>query len=116
MTLGEITKRVGKLAQDNSPAVLTAIGVAGTLTTAFLTGRASYKAAELIQEHNEKQDVHDLWMPPKDAFRLVWRLYVPAASSAILTVAAIILANRIGTRRAAAMAAAYAITEKAFVE
>jgi hypothetical protein len=116
MNLADLGKRITKLASDNSPTILTAIGVAGTLSTALLAGRASYKAAELIKDHNEEQDIHDLWMPTREKIELVWRLYIPAAGVAALTVTSIICANRIGTRRAAAMAAAYAISEKAFVE
>lgn len=116
ISINEFTKRAGKFAQDNSPAILTAIGIAGTLTTAFLSGVATLKAAKLIQDHNEKQDVHDLWMPSKDAFRLCWRLYVPAGTSLALTVTAIILAHRIGHRRAAAMASAYLLAERALDE
>lgn len=109
ISIGDFTKRVGKLAQDNSPAILTAVGVAGTLSTAFLTGRASFKAARLLSEDSPHLDT-------KEQFKLVWRFYVPAACSAGLTVAAIIFACQIGTRRAAAMAAAYTISEKAFAE
>lgn len=115
MTLSEITKRVGKLAQDNSPAILTAVGVAGTLSTAFLTGRASFKAALVIEDvslHLHPDEEFGL----KRKIEIVWRFYVPPACSAAVTVAAIILANQIGTRRAAAVAAAYAISEKAYAE
>jgi len=118
MILGDFAKRVGKLAQDNSPAILTVIGVAGTVTTAFLTGRASYKMAQVISAEKGHYDQNSEGYPltKTDEVKLVWRLYVPAASAAIFTVAAIICANRIGTRRAAAVAAAYALSEKAFNE
>lgn len=118
ISIGDFTKRVGKLAQDNSPAILTAVGVAGTLSTAFLTGRASYKAAQIIAQEEGRYDQNDegCLLTSRDRFELVWRLYVPPACSAALTVAAIIFACQIGTRRAAAMAAAYTISEKAFAE
>lgn len=118
ISIGDFTKRVGKLAQDNSPAILTAVGVAGTLSTAFLTGRASFKAADLIRygEYGSIGNTKHRSFTPKEKFKLVWRFYVPAACSAGLTVAAIIFACQIGTRRAAAMAAAYTISEKAFAE
>lgn len=118
ISINDFAKRVGKLAQDNSPAILTAIGVAGTLSTAFLTGRASYKAADLIRygEYGSIGNTKHRSFTPKQKVKLVWRFYVPAACSAGLTVAAIIFANQIGTRRAAAMAAAYTISEKAYAE
>ena len=117
MTLTEIAKRIEKLAADNSPAILTAIGVTGTLTTAYLAGRASFKAAEIIRER-EEEDGHavDPRIRLKHRTILTWKLYLPAAGTAVLTVTAIISANRIGSRRTAAMAAAYSLTEKAFEE
>lgn len=117
MTLNRLASRLGRLVSDNSPVILTAIGVTGTLTTAYLTGRASFKAAELIREVEEE---HGYAEDPKIRFKIRVRyckkLYIPAASSAVLTVAAIICASRIGTRRAAAFAAAYSVTERAFEE
>lgn len=114
MNLAEIIKRAEKFTVDNSPVILTAIGVTGSLTTAYLTGKATFKAAELIQETKGRDE--DLWMPADDKAKLIWKLYIPAASTAAITVIAIVGANRIGTRRAAAVAAAYTISEKAFVE
>lgn len=118
MTLITLAKRTEKFLADNSPVVLTAIGVTGTITTAYLTGRASYKANTLIRDEAatrrlyNKPDEFDL----KECFLIVWKEYIPAAGVGVLTIACIITANRIGTRRAAAMAAAYSISEKAFTE
>lgn len=114
MILSEFIKRAGKLLTDNSPAILTGISVAGTVTTAYLTGLATFRAAELINEYNQELDVSDLYMPAKDKVKLTWRLYIPAAGTGLLTVTCIILVNRIGTRRVAAMTAAYSLAEKAF--
>jgi uncharacterized protein DUF6353 len=111
------TNRLPKLISDNSPAILTAIGAAGALTTAYLTGRASIKAGalyaidDLQRRHNDEPEME--W---KEFVKEYWRLYIPSAISAGLTVAAIISANRIGTRRTAALATAFAISEKAFDE
>lgn len=113
MNLKDIFGRTSKLISDNSPAILTALGVVGTLTTAYLTGKATFKAAELLR--NEEKFRNEP-LPPRDQIENVWRLYIPAAGSAIATISFIISANRVGTRRAAAMAAAFAISERAFDE
>lgn len=107
----DISKKVVKSTTDNSPAILTAIGVVGTLTTAYLTGAATLKASALVWEEHR-----DYYVPPKTFAKMTWKLYIPAATTAAVTVTAIVSANRIGNKRAAAMAAAYAISEKAFVE
>lgn len=94
---------------NNSPTILTVVGVTGSLVTAYLAGKASFKAAAILSE--EPAD-----LPVMDKIKLVWPLYVPAATTGALTVAAIIGSNRISTRRAAALASAYAISDKAFEE
>jgi len=114
----EIAKTVEKFTIDNSPTILTVIGVTGTVTTAILTGRASFKAAELIAHEQTKENIrgHHQPLTTKDKMRLTWTLYIPAVGTGLLTCAATVGANQIGTRRAAAVAAAYTISERAFTE
>lgn len=119
-TFGEITRLVGKFAADNSPTILTTIGAVGTITTAYLTGRATYKAAEIIEDAKANQPVlygtQNIIVPPKEFIKRTWKLYIPAALSAGLTIGAIICANRIGLRRTAALATAFSISERALQE
>lgn len=114
----ELLKRAQKLAIDNSPTILTALGVTGTVTTAFLTGTATVKATRLIDY--ELSDDGSLFkdIPPtkQELFQLVYKEYIPAVGMLALSVTCIIAANRVGTRRAAAIATAYSLSEKAFVE
>lgn len=110
MSFAIFLKRLEKLTIDNSPAILTALGVTGTLTTAYLTGKATLRAADLI-EHELPRN-HEF----KDEVKLVWKIYIPPATSAAFTICAIIGANRISNRRAAAIATAYSISERAFSE
>ena len=118
MEISDLAKRLAKLTADNSPAIFTALGVAGALTTAYLTGKASFKAARVIQDRQLDFDLRGQGRPlePKEKLEAVWKLYIPPAGSAVVTIACIILANRIGSRRAAALAAAYAISERGFAE
>lgn len=118
MAFSDFFQRAGKLAADNSPAILTAIGVTGVLTTAYLTGKASFKAAEIIARNERRpyQSEPENRLEVKEKVELVWKLYIPAATTGLVTVVCIIGANRIGTRRAAALATAMTISEKAFTE
>lgn len=120
MAFSDIARRVGKFTADNSPSILTAIGVVGTVTTAYLTGRGAYKAAKIIEEEKVTRD-EDRESPyeeptTREKIELTWHQYVPAVGSAALTIAAIVCANRVGTHRAAALAAAYSISERMFAE
>lgn len=121
MPFTQLIHRAGKLAIDNSPTILTTIGIVGTVTTAYLAGKASFEAADVIRlKESCDDDRGELIDDPreiiKDRVQLVWRLYVPAISVGAATIACIIGANQVGARRAAGLAAAYSITEKTFDE
>lgn len=106
------------LMNENLPTILTGVGVVGTGATAYLTGRASFKAARLL-DHNEimhYQQTHGLEPSNKDKVKLVWKFYVPPALSMSGTMAAIIMANRLSSRKIAALVLASGITERAFSE
>lgn len=113
MNVSALARTVEKLAVDNSPTLLTAIGVVGTVTTAVLTGKASVRA------HFRLQDEYDKLEPPLsfgDEVKVVWKEFVPPVLVGTATVAAIIVANHVGTRRAAAVAAAFSLSEKGWAE
>lgn len=115
LKLGILAKQAKQAISDNSPAILTALGVTGTLSVAYLTGKATFKAADIIREAEAEREVKgdeklDTW----DKVDLVWREYIPTAGIAAMTVAAIIGSNHISTRRVAAFASAYSFAEKGF--
>lgn len=122
MNFAHLARRASKLAIDNSPTILTTVGVVGVITTAYLVGKASFEAADIIRlkeaddEARDAEYLNDQRELLKHRVQLVWRLYIPAASIGIATVACIIGANHVGGRRAAGLAAAYSITEKTFEE
>lgn len=109
MTLSRLTKQAEKFAIDNSPSLLSGLAVSGVVVTAILTGKASFKAAQILEAEKYEMDL-------REKVGLVWKAYIPAAGAGAVTVACVISANQIGSRRAAAVAAAYSISEKAFAE
>lgn len=101
--------RVQKLVIDSSPQLLTAVGVVGTITTAVLTGRAGFRAAQILAEQDPYADA-------KLKTELVWKEFIPPAVTGTLTVVSIVAADRVSSSRAAGIAAAYSLTERAFEE
>jgi hypothetical protein len=104
---------------DNSPTLLTAFGVTGTLATAYLTGKATFKAADILRHEAEARVLMEKQPPPptkKEQVAMVWKCYIPPALSVVTTVGCIVAANTISMSRAAAMAAAYTIADKNFSE
>lgn len=122
MNLHRLIKQAEKFTQDNSPLILTTVGTVGVLTTAYLAGRAGFKAGQVVTTElynradalpwSDDARVQDLSL--KETFNLTWKCYIPPAITGVVTVAAIISSNQIGTRRAAAMTSALAMSEKAF--
>lgn len=117
MTLASILRRTSQFAIDHSPTILSSAGVIGAITTAYLAGKASFEAADIIRLKEGTEGTHgDALGRFKERAKLVWPLYVPAATTGIATVACIIAANQVGIRRAAGLAAATTIVEKSFEE
>lgn len=116
MTLASIAKRAEKLAIDNSPTILTGLAVAGTVATAIFAGRAAYLAATIIEDEAKNRQYKNMPFDLEDKVQMTWTLYIPSVGMGVTTIVCIISANRIGSKRAAAMAAAYTLSEKAFTE
>ncbi len=111
---------MSKYASDNAPAIFTAAAAIGTVATAYLSGRAALRADQIVR--NYEQEAQHLTgdegykVHAQKRAELTWLEYVPPVITAACTLACIIAANRIGTRRTAAMAAALALTERAYDE
>lgn len=101
------------LVKDNSTTILTAMGVGGTVATAYLTGRATFRAAEILAQE-ELEEVEEL--DKFDKVKKVWQVYIPPASMGIITIASIIAANRISSRKIAALVVASGISDRALNE
>jgi hypothetical protein len=105
------------LVNENSTTVLTGLGAAGVVTTAYLTGRASFKAARLIDERisleseGDEREISNL-----EKAKLVWHGYIPAVLVGGASIAFILASNRIATKRITALALASGISERAFSE
>lgn len=120
--------RHGKfLLNENSRTILTGVGVVGTVSTAVLTGRATFKAAEIIAEEKEKFNKEKYGTEDGEAFtdhdlarfqkiKKVWRLYIPPGAMCLTTVTCIIVANKIASKKIAALAIASGISERALQE
>lgn len=117
MHFSKLITKTQRVIKTNSPTILTTFGVTGTLFTAYLTAKATFKAADRIRRAEEVTDI------PSDKkeriisrTKLVWDLYVPAATVCTTTVVCIIMSNKSSSKRTAAVATAYSLSDKAFSE
>lgn len=117
MTLPELLTKLTKTVKSNSPEILTALGVSGVITTAYLAGKASFKAAGIIASDESVGGVSDVRKENfKRRFHLVWREYIPAGISGVATVACVVGASKANIKRTTAAVTAYSLTERAFSE
>lgn len=119
MNLTDLVTKFGKVLSDNAPTVLSGIAVTTSVATAVLSAQGSFRAARILRTEELRRELETLDPEPitlREKVDLVWICYAPAAVTGVISVTCIICANRIGTRRAAAMAAAYTMSRDAFAE
>lgn len=119
MALADLGRRVAKLAIDYSPQLLTSVGVVGTLATAYLTGRASWQAADMIRLVEADAEMRgEVVPPPKEIIRrrvdLVWKLYIPPLIVGAATVASVVTADRVNASRIAGVITTAGIIERQY--
>jgi Family of unknown function (DUF6353) len=118
------TPKLKFLLKDNSTTILTGVGVAGTVATAYLTGRASFRAAEIIAQENQKIEtfneenevgnLRDLTTIEKA--QKVWPQYIPPAVMGLITITSIIASHKISSNKIAALVVASGISDRALNE
>ncbi len=115
MKIPQFIHTLRKYGEDNAPAILTGMGITGTFVTAYFAADGAFKSAEDIRVAQAVEDANEKSHPltNKEKFQLTWQNYIPAAGAGCVTVGCIYYANRISSKRLAALAAAYTIAEKA---
>lgn len=98
----------------NSPAILTGVGIAGMVTAGVLAVKATPKAMRIIEAekrlHGEDEEVI---LSKTDIVKAAWKPYVPAVGLAVVSAGCLIGSCSVSTRRSAAIATAYKLSETA---
>lgn len=114
-----VFKKIASAVEDNKTTILTGIGVAGTVTTAVLSGRAGLRAGRILEQHENRlvleEDPDNDWTVKEQLWH-IGPLFIPAAGTCLLAVTATIFANRLSAKETAAMAAMYSMSDKTFQE
>jgi hypothetical protein len=111
--INEAFKSLKRSTSKYSPQILTGLGIAGVVTTTVLAIKATPKAIQLIEE--KKEEKNDI-LTPMEVVKTTWKCYIPTAVSMATSITCLICANSVNTKRNAALAAAYKISETAFIE
>lgn len=112
--LSKVKRSVGKFVQKRSPEILTGLGIAGMITTTVLAVKATPKAMILIEEKKKLENVDKL--TPLETIKTAWKCYVPSVVTATMSTACLIGASSVNTKRNAALATAYSLSETALKE
>lgn len=113
----KIAKDFESFLVKRSPEILTGIGIAGMLTTTVMAVRATPKALDLLAEvkemHTEDTDRKEIG---KDIVTKVAPVYIPAIITGTMSTVCLIGACSVNSRRTAALATAYALSESTLKE
>lgn len=113
-SISNFVKTVGNKLSEHSPEILTGIGITGLLSTTVLAVKATPKALQLIDEKKEEMNTDEL--TNTEVVKTCWKCYIPAAVTASVSVACLIGANSVNSKRNAVLATAYKLSESAFSE
>lgn len=118
MNVKSLLRSAGEIIQRNSPYILTGLGCAGVVTTAVMTGRATIKATHIVDnEFREADDEHIVHtkngarLSWKRTIQVAWKCYIPPFLMSAASIACIIGAQSVNTKRHAALAGLYSLTE-----
>lgn len=99
--------------EKHSPEILTGIGVTGMITTTVLAVKSTPKALILIEEKKKELGIDEL--TAIEVIKIAWKPYIPALALGIASISCIIGASAVNAKRNAALATAYAISERTLV-
>lgn len=97
----------------HSPEILTGIGITGMITTTILAVKSTPKALILIEEKKKELGTDEL--TAIEVVKTAWKPYIPALALGIASASCIIGASAVNAKRNAALATAYAISERTLV-
>lgn len=114
LNFSQIARSVKASVSKHSPEILMGIGIAGLITAGVLAVKETPKALKLIEEKKKEEQV--VRLTPKETVQTTWKCYVPAVVTAGCSVACLIGSSRVNSKRNAALATAYKISETALNE
>lgn len=113
-------KELGQAAKaglnKNSSKILIGLGIVSLVGSTVMAVKATKKATEAIDEAKEIAAENEEEFTKLDVVKVAWKYYIPAAISTTAGIACIIGADSVNSKRNAALATAYKLTETAFTE
>lgn len=98
----------------HEPEILMSVGLAGLVFSVAWGVRATVKAVKVCEEKKKAENKDKL--TKKEIIKATWKYYLPVAVTTCASIPCIIASNRVSSRRNAALAAAYTLSEAALQE
>lgn len=116
--LANLLKQTKVFVDERSPEILMGVGIVGMITTTILAVKATPKALALIEEEKLRKyrETDNDSVTKIEAVKVAWKPYIPAVITGIASTACLVGSSSVSTRRTAALAAAYQISETALTE
>ena len=100
-----------------SPVALSCVASVGVIVTVVTAVKATLKAVELVKADSRKNHDGDPYAyTKKEAFMSAWKCYIPTAAFGLSTIACIMGANALNSRKQAALTSAYALINQSYKE
>lgn len=109
-----ILKTIKPFVAKHEPEILMAMGISGMIFSIFWGVKATTVAVRKLDL--KKQELQKEKLTTGEVIKETWKLYLPVAISTLVSVPCIVAGNRVSTKRNAALAAAYTISETALQE
>lgn len=104
-----ILNKIKKIIKDNDTSILTGVGlVDGLVVGGYLWYKTGIKANNIIKSKEEEKGEK---LTFKEKVQCSWKIFIVPCANTLLSATAIILSDKISSKRFAALGAAYNITE-----
>ena len=113
-SLRKLVCDVQKFTVKHAPEILIGSGIAAGITGTILTVPATVKAVKAVEDKKKEEEKDSL--TKKEIVKTCWKYYIPTAAMMTLSTASLLEGQSIHAKRAAALTAAYKISESALSE
>lgn len=110
INIRKVVKFAVNAGKKHSPELLTGLAIAGGITSTILAVKATPKAMRLLEEAKDKKKSE---LTKTEALKATYKVYIPAVLTGLCSAGCMIGATSVSTKRTAAIATAYQISQTA---
>lgn len=112
--MANVLTTVKPMLVKHEPDILMGLGLAGLVGSMGLIVKSTISAVNRVNAR--KVELNKERLTKKEVFKTVWKCYIPPIIAVAVSIPCVVMGNRVLTKRNAALAAAYTISETALQE